>query len=331
MISVATTSAVQTRWYVRYAPVVAAVALTACSPPDADTPPGPHYTVAKPVLTIRTSLHRGLVENSIAVTSVRQPGIIFGANDSGHEPRLFAFDSLGRHRGVWKLVGARNGDLEAAALGPCTTADEGQCLYLGDVGDNRASRAYVTVYRVGEPVAPTTGTDSIYPLPVQDRLDIRYADHPHDVEAMYVGLEGTVFLITKRRLLDSERRARPALVFRIGPEAWDSTGPVTAHLVDSLPIVPGQTKGRQVTDAALSPDGKLLAVRTYAEVFVFAIDPANGLPVPGQAPLPCYIRPLRERQGEGIGWWWDRRALLLTSEGRREPLHVVECPLPGPL
>ena len=43
-----------------------------------------------------------------------------------------------------------------------------------------------------------------------------------------------------------------------------------AALVDSLPIVPGSAPLRLITDAALSPDAKHLAVRTYAQLFVFA-------------------------------------------------------------
>jgi hypothetical protein len=305
--------------------------VTACPEPDATTSDASAKTVARSVLKVKTALHRTLVENSVAVTSVSQHGIIFGANDSGHEPMLFAFDSLGRHRGAWHLTGARNRDWEAASLGPCAPADGGPyCLYLGDVGDNDARRSTVTIYRVLEPLVPPAAPDSVIPVPVLDRLDFRYADRPHDVEAMYVALDGSVFLVTKRRLLDASGRARPALLFRIPPQAWDSSGVVTARLVDSLPIVPGQAQGRQVTDAALSPDGTLLAVRTYAEIFVFAMDSASGLPVAGQSPRPCSVRALDEEQGEGIGWWWDRRWLLLTSEGRREPLHVVECALPWP-
>lgn len=31
---------------------------------------------------------------------------------------------------------------------------------------------------------------------------------------------------------------------------------------------------------------------------------------------------------KGISWYLDTRKLLLTSEGRTEPLRVIECPLP---
>ena len=283
------------------------------------------------LLKVETSLHRRLVENSVAVTSVSQPGIIFGLNDSGNGPYIFAVDSTGGGRGMWEIVGAQNRDWEAASMGPCSASKSGSCLYVGDVGDNDARKALVTVYRFPEPKVPRVG-DSLpsTPLPIADvaRLDFAYSDQPHDVEAMYVAHDGSIFLITKRRLLGDQGRPRPALLFRLSATSWDSSGVATALLVDSLPIVPGDAQGRQVTDAALSRDGKLLAVRTYADIFIFAVDSASGLPRRDIAPGFCVIAGLREKQGEGIGWWWDRRRLLLTSEGRNSPMYVVECPLP---
>src|SRR5688572_8899118 len=92
------------------------------------------------VLKVETSVHRRLVENSVAVTSVSQPGIIFGLNDSGNGPYLFAFDSGGVGRGVWEIVGAQNRDWEAAAIGPCSRASsQASCIYVGDVGEDRKS------------------------------------------------------------------------------------------------------------------------------------------------------------------------------------------------
>jgi hypothetical protein len=279
------------------------------------------------VLRVETAIHKDLVENSVAVTSVSQPGIIFGLNDSGNQPRIFAFDSSGRGRGVWTVVGASNRDWEAASLGPCRQR-ETWCVYIGDVGDNEARRPYVTIYRVAEPSVSDSARAAI-PLPVEASLNVSYSDQPHDVEAMYVGVDGSMFFITKRRLLDGQGRPRRALIFKVPGSSWDSSGTVVARLVDSLPIVPGERQGGQISDAALSPDGKLLAVRTYADVFLFEIDSVTQLPRPGQTPLPCTIRALKETQGEGIAWWWDRLRLVLTSERRNAPFHVVSCPLPS--
>ena len=295
----------------------------------ADTKPRSDQVFPTSVLRVETAIHRNLVENSIAITSVRQAGIIFGANDSGHEPWLFAFDSSGRGRGVWELIGARNRDWEAAALGPCAGSDSiPSCIYIGDVGDNDARRQYVTIYRIAEPDAKTTSQGEAVPVPVLGRVNIRYADRPHDVEAMYATSDGSVFLITKRRQLGAQRRPRQALIFKVPPSAWDSSGIVTVPLVDSLPIVPGESQGRQVNDASLSPDGTLLAVRTYAEVFIFRVEPASGLPEAGQLPVPCTIAGLSQERAEGVAWWWDGRRLLLTSERRNAPIHIIECPLP---
>jgi hypothetical protein len=138
-----------------------------------------------------------------------------------------------------------------------------------------------------------------------------------------------MFFLTKRRLLDDRRNARRSLIFKVPPSSWDSSGTVVSTLVDSLPIVPGERQGGQITDAALSPNGKLLAVRTYDDIYVFEVDSVTQLPRPGQSPVPCTIRQLREDQGEGIAWWWDGRRLVLTSERRNAPLHVIACPVPN--
>jgi hypothetical protein len=279
------------------------------------------------VVMIPTKLHSELVENSIAVTSVRQPGIIFAANDSRNAPLLFAFDSTGKARAMWRVPGVRNRDWEAAALGPCGSRDSvPSCLYIGDVGDNEAQREFVSIYRLPEPAVPETAPNSRLPTP--ERIDFRYSDRGHDVEAMYVARDGSIFLITKRRLLDANRNPRRSLIFRLPPTAWDSSGIVTAMLVDSLPIVPGSAPGRLVTDASLSADGRSLAVRTYSEAFVFAVDTTRGLPVVGKPPTSCTVLGLDEHQGEGIGWWWDSRRLVLTSEGRNAPLFLITCALP---
>jgi hypothetical protein len=301
--------------------------LVACADPAADRGESADPSGVVSVLKVETSLHRDLVENSAAVTSVTQPGIAFGINDSGNRPTLFAFDSTGAARGSWRISGARNIDWEAAAAGPCPGAAT-SCLYIGDVGDNDARRQTVSIYRIPEPTVPAGGLPAPGFIDEVQRLSVRYPDQPHDVEAMYVARDGSLFLITKRRLLDPARTPRPALIYRLPHTAWDSAGTVTATLVDSLPIVPGTAPGRQVTDAAVSSDWKWLAVRTYSEVFIFLLDQATGLPARQRAPTSCTILGLEERQGEGIGWWWDNRRLVLTSEGQRSPLFVVECGKP---
>ncbi|HUQ82284.1 MAG TPA: hypothetical protein VM076_14125 [Gemmatimonadaceae bacterium] len=281
-------------------------------------------------LRIEVQARRELVEASAATLSHTQPGVFFTVNDSNNEPLLFALDTTGADRGVWRIVGARNVDWEAASVGPCGVRTDSaapppnECVYLGDVGDNDARRGSRDLYRVAEPGA--RGPGFVGSLAAQ-RLSYRYPDQPHDVEAMYVAPNADTFLITKRRLTGPDSRLRPALVFRVPASAWDSAA-VQAQLVDSLPVVPGSAPMRQITDAALSPDGRFLAVRTYAQVYVFATDSITGRVRGAIPPTVCNIVPLGRWQGEGVTWFGRSGKLLLTSEGQGSPMFAVDCPMP---
>lgn len=266
-----------------------------------------------------------LPENSAAAMSRTQPGVLFTINDSGNEPVLFAIDTTGAPRGAWRVNGATNVDWEAASIGPCAPGGAPACVYIGDTGDNDDARSTVSIYRVAEPRAhlgAVTGTVDAA------RLDYTYPDGPHDVEAMYVAPNGDTFLVTKRPSTDAAGHLRPTLVFRIAASAWSAGAHVTAQRADSLEIVPGSAPLRVVTDAALSPDGKHLAVRTYMQVYVFDTDSATGRVDHGVAPSVCNVVSLGEAQGEGITWADDDGRFVLTSEGRSSPLEMATCPLP---
>jgi hypothetical protein len=291
---------------------------------------------AREVRRIRVRADRRLVEGSAAVMSAAQPGVVFTINDSGNEPLLFALDTTGAGRGVWRVRGATNLDWEAAALAPCASPGASatrrdvaaSCLYIGDVGDNLEALPVRTIYRVREPTVDPAGASGDRPLDAE-RLVFRYADGPHDVEAMYVAPDGDVVLITKRPRRDVAGRARLALVFRLPVSAWTSRDSLAvAVLDDSLPIVPGSARLRYITDASLSPDARYLAVRTYRQVFVFAADPATGRAL-RRAPAVCNIAKVQDANGEGITWIGATGLLLLTAEGRNAPMHIVRCPVPG--
>ena len=89
----------------------------------------------------------GLSEGSGLALSRRVPGRLWTHNDSG-KPILFALDARGAVTGRIEVTGATVEDWEAIAVGPCGT---GSCLYIGDIGDNNASRKRITIYRLPEP------------------------------------------------------------------------------------------------------------------------------------------------------------------------------------
>ena len=276
------------------------------------------------VSSVATHGPRELIENSAAAMSTRQPGVLFTINDSGNAPLLFAIDTTGANRGVWRVLGASNVDWEAASMGPCGTAHEVErCVYIGDVGDNVGSHSSRVIYRVAEPNANgETGTVQA------EMLRYTYADQRHDVEAMYVAANGDIYLITKRPMFDRAGHLRPALVFRLPASAWGTRQTSIAQLSDSLPIVPGSAPFRLITDASLAPDARHVAVRTYSEVYVFATNAATGAVNHDVPPTVCDITALGERQGEGVTWVDALGRLVFTSEGRNAPLELADCRAP---
>lgn len=268
---------------------------------------------------------RDLPENSAAAMSRTQAGVLFTINDSGNDPVLFALDTTGALRGEWRVRGATNVDWESASVGPCQPGASSSCVYIGDTGDNEAFHSMRSIYRVNEPAA--TDGRIIGSLPAE-RLDYTYPDGPRDVEAMYVAPNGDLFLISKRPSTDAAGHLRKALVYRLAAGRWGGDGPVTAERVDSLDIVPGSAPLRTITDAALSPDGRHLAVRTYMQLYVFATDSVTGRVDHAIAPSVCNLVSVDEAQGEGVTWADNSGRLVLTSEGRDSPLDLVNCPLP---
>ena len=217
--------------------------------------------------------------------------MLWSQNDSGNAAMLFAYDSTGAPRGAVQVRDADNTDWEAIAIGPCP---RGECLYIGDVGDNFARRSYVRVWRIPSPMSTARVTESA----------------------------------TLRRIV-YPGRPRPSRLYRVPASAWasGSTTTATAELVDSLPIVPRASVSRDwVTDASLSsvmPDGRRrLAILTYGSVYVFDADPFTGRP---RAPLASCAVPPGLRQAEGISWLPDGR-LMLANEGRGASLYRGRCP-----
>jgi len=277
-------------------------------------------TAGKPGPTTRrtgTFQDRRLGESSGVVASRRHPGLLWTMNDSGGDAALFLVDTNGVTVGVYVVPNAVNIDWEALGRGPCGRRE---CIYIGDTGDNGRDRRSVTLYRILEPdLPPPTGKSLRLATAKAEAVEVRYPDRPHDVEAMYVEPDGSVALVTKGR-------SGGALLFRVPASSWRERRPVLALRSDSLPIPTSFMTGRAVTDAALTPDGHRVAVRTYRDIWFFVRDETGRLTPDPTHPV-CDIAGL-EPQGEGLDWW-NEETLVLTSERGLFPagtITLVRCP-----
>jgi hypothetical protein len=259
-------------------------------------------------------------ESSGVAVSRRHAGILWTINDSGDGPFVYATDLQGRDLGSIRLRGASAEDWEDIAMGPCPSGDA-TCLYIADTGDNLERRLSVTVYVIEEPTPPTGPADTTRTVPAR-RLELVYPDGPHDVEAIYVGpAHAALYLVSKGR-------TGPIALFRVPRDAWSTRGPVRATKVMNLPIRPDQMIGRWVTAAASRPDGGLVAIRTYGEIFFFTVRGDGSLSADG-APSTCVLGRL-EPQGEAVDFLDDSTLVVTSEAGDRAtapgPIHTVRCP-----
>ena len=139
-------------------------------------------------------------------------------------------------------------------------------------------------------------------MPAVERLRVRYPDRPRDVEALFVDGQGDH--APHQQGPDGRLRPLPNPGILLG-QAIGRRG-VARDLADRAP---GRV-GRLVTDAALSPDGRRVAVRTYQEIYLFDLTGDGAIRPEGVA---CSLGGL-ELQGEGVAWL-DGSTLVLTSEG----------------
>ena len=76
----------------------------------------------------------------------------------------------------------------------------------------------------------------------------------------------------------------------------------------------------------MSPDGTTLAVRTYSEIYFYALENTAQGHRWRELHKPCFLGEV-EPQGEAIDYL-DEKTLVLgseTSQGRRGMLHRVQC------
>jgi hypothetical protein len=255
---------------------------------------------------------RRLDESSGVAVSRRNPGVLWSHND-GPRPVLYATDTLGAALGAVRIRGVVD-DWEDLAPGPC---GKETCLYLADTGDNRERRGWVKLLRIREPtLAEARRGNSV----AAEGVRFRYPDGAHDVEAMWVDPNGDAQLVTKGRSGEARQ-------FRVPAAAW-RTGKAVAERLGALPIDVSRRLDGYITGAGLSPDGRLVALRTYRFVYFFQRGARGELQVPADAVV-CALGGV-DVQGEGVAWL-DAERLVLTSERAVRPsgtVSIVRCPLP---
>ena len=223
------------------------------------------------------------------MASAAYDDVLYTHNDSGDTARFFAIDDSCRTRATFVLSGVQARDWEDISRGPRGT------LWLGDIGDNNATRDRgVLLHRVLEPQPTATGTVRLPSVAFR----FRYADGPHDAEALMVHPRtGQVLIVTKGFS---------------GGVVYAAPQPLQAALPSTLRQV-GRVSVPEVTGGDISPDGTHIVLRNYTAAYEWTVkgdDVVGALQgEPTRIPLPS------SPQGEAISYSRDGRSLIVTSEG----------------
>lgn len=257
-----------------------------------------------PGTTTRQLESAEITESSGIVAARKGRNWLITHNDSGDKARLFAFDPHGRDAGTWSVPDLQPLDWEDIA---CVRWQEQDALILADTGDNQLSRSTYQLHILSEPRSAQR------PIELLATINFRYADGPHDCEAIAIDeSRRAVLFVAKQWPFQSKVYEMPL----------DTDLPVDrVRVAKPYAHIPAPF----VTGIDISASRDRLAVVNYASVYLYerAEDETWQTALrksPQQVAVPS------RRQGEAVCFSLDGRSLFLTSEGLPTPLIQVLLP-----
>jgi len=261
----------------------------------------PEFQAGLRVGTLQSSLVK---EASGIAASRKNQDVLWVQNDSGDSARVFAMSRQGRHLGIYNLSRAGAVDWEDMTIGP-GPKNGVDYLYLGDIGDNRAKRSHITVYRVLEPAVDHKQSPVTKTLGNVDSITLRYPDGARDAETLMIDpVTRDIYIITKR-----ESRSR----VYVAPYPQSTSRTITMEYKCQLPW-------GMATGGDISKDGSLVIVRRVFGASVWQRKKADKLWQAFANPQ-CPVSLKLEPQGEAICFDADGRGCYTVSEGRYQPIY----------
>ena len=266
-----------------------------------------------------------LKELSGLAASRRFPGWMWAHNDSGDLARLFLLDSKWRTRAIVKLPNAQAVDWEDIAVAGNA---QDSTVTVADIGDNSRSREHITLYRFRERDLPLSPNFARLPLsPAREisvaasNLRLRYpeADGSQDAESLCTSADGSVLIVTKS--------TGPSRFYVARWPLGEKNGEQILRLAAQKQFgstKPGQrsVSQRLVTAADVSPNGRCLAIVTYASLYVWKLpsgawDKLNWKGVLESEPVVASLPKLPQCESAA---WSGPSQVIVSSEGENAPL-----------
>lgn len=254
--------------------------------------------------------------------------VFWAINDGGNDAAVYAIGRSGRMLARHAVTGVQNTDWEDLAS---FEMDGRPYLLVADTGDNGGLRKTLQLHAIPEPQALDGGD-----LAPAWSIAFRWPDGAMDCEAVAVDAAGgQVLLVSKNRV--------PAELFSVPLRPGNDALQVARKLgpVAGIPQPSAQDKRQKhsraglrglVTATDMSPDGRTLALMTYAHLLLYhRADAATGWADAVAAPPRRFDLPLIP-QAEAAAWTPGGRGLVATGEFSPAPLFfLVPPPATGPV
>lgn len=246
---------------------------------------------------------------------------VSGAVSDGE--RWYVVNDGGRKSTVYVLN--RDCDVEDVISGPTDPYDvedlaraQDGTLWLSDTGDN-------------DKVRKTVALISLTPAGKSTVHRLTYPDGPKDTEALLLSRDGVPHLVTKNPFGTADIYRPAGRLASPGPTPLEHVGSITLRSTDTQGgPVPPSVGSVLVTGGAVSPDGTLVALRTYTDAYVYAAPDGDVLAALRGEPVRVPLA--GEQQGEAIAIEPDG-TLVSMSEGVGSPVRTVSGaapPVPTP-
>jgi len=284
-----------------------AVALASGRGRAAEAVPGTVYGEGRELCKLA---NQAIKESSGLACGRVNPGVFWTHNDSGDQPRLFAFNAKGEDLGAFTIAGAAARDWED--LASFKIGEQG-FLLIADVGDNAEKRALYSLYLVAEPRLEAGGpAGAKRQLQCLQTINFVYEDGAHNCEAVAVDAQARVaYLVSKR----AEAGCKVYSVSLAGEKNARQTAKAVAAL--EIPTV---------TAMDISADNQRAVVLTYGNAYEY-VRAADETWAAAFARKGRELKMPARGQGESVCYGPDDRTLYLTSEG--EPCPFLEVPVKG--
>lgn len=256
--------------------------------------------------------------SGLAFSSVA-PDVLWGHNDSGSGPEVFAIDvTTGATIGTIEFDEIDAVDWEDLAIGP--GPGDQPYLYIADFGDNAGARESVVIYRTLEPGVAGGGVVRSGPV---DTIELFYPGRIADAEALLVDpIRGDLVIVTKRF------GGGPAeILFVPAPPAGNSSVVMQEMTTVDFQDLPVNSLAKQiegglaVTGGDVVPNGDVVIIRTYASIVAFPREPGTALWEALTNPA-CEAPSQVEQQGEAIALS-DTRYITI-SEGKNPVINQFD-------